>query len=244
MSIVEEDVDEHVFNDPMNSVSVVHPIDLCYYLYCVEVLVSQICNFLQNWLDRWRICIASKRGQLRRRVSSTNFYKVCAHLLLLFCILCCFVIHFYMVSMFCLHRMGGALKTVQSVDHLPVIGLDETVHDLSAHEDPTDEPLPSVELSSYPDPLKVQCLDDIICVRAAVLYETCLRQLFTLMKLPVDRCTGGLRTGLVCDSVAPFNINITYKGTAMIAEWVSPGNNNIIHLVAIPCTFLVTNSVA
>ena len=116
--------------------------------------------------------------------------------------------------------MGGALKTVQSVDHLAVIGLDETVHDLSAHEDPTDEPLPSLELPNSPDPLKVQCVDDILSIRAAVLYETCLRQLLTTMKLPVDRCTGVLRTGLVCESVAPFHINITSKGTAMSAEWM------------------------
>ncbi|KAF1381218.1 hypothetical protein PFLUV_G00151320 [Perca fluviatilis] len=40
------------------------------------------------------------------------------------------------------------------------------------------------------------------------------------MKLLVDRCTGVLRTGLVCDSVAPFHINITSKGTAMSAEWM------------------------
>ncbi|CAM4571542.1 unnamed protein product [Leuciscus chuanchicus] len=80
-------------------------------------------------------------------------------------------------------------------------------------------------MSPYPvlscpiPPLKVQCVDGIISVRAAELYETCLRQLLTIMKLPEDRCTGVLRTGLVCDSVAPFHINITSKGTAMSAEW-------------------------
>ena len=97
-----------------------------------------------------------------------------------------------------------------------------------------------------PDPLKVQYADDILSIRAAVLYETCLRQLLTTMKLPVDRCTGVLRTGLVCESVAPFHINITSKGTAMSAEWVSLGSNNIVLLLyyAIPCKFVVTASVA
>ncbi len=36
---------------------------------------------------------------------------------------------------FCLNRMGGALKKAPSVDSLPVIGIDETVHDQSAYED-------------------------------------------------------------------------------------------------------------
>ncbi|XP_076150069.1 uncharacterized protein LOC143133954 [Alosa pseudoharengus] len=176
MSIAEEDVDENVFNDPMNSVI--------------------------DWTDEGSAFHQRDDGE--RDDSSDEEYLPPISI-----------------------RMGGALKAVQTVDHLPVIGLDETVHDLSAHEDPTDEPLPSVELPSYPDPLKVQCVDDIICVRAAVLYETCLRQLVTLMKLPVDRCTGVLRTGLVCDSVAPFHINITYKGTAMIAEWICPNGHSL-----------------
>lgn len=116
--------------------------------------------------------------------------------------------------------MGGALKGAQVIDNLPTIGIDETVHDLPAPEVPLDEPL-SHELTILPGPQKVLSEDDIVGVRAAVLYENCLRQLVTFLTLPVNRCTGVLRTGLVCDSVAPFSTNIAIRGTAMSVEWVS-----------------------
>lgn len=124
-----------------------------------------------------------------------------------------------------LSRMGGALKGAQTIDHLPVIGIDETVHDLPAAEVPPDECLPSHETSILPGPQKVFCDDDIIGVRAALVYEDCLRQLVTFLALPVDRCTGVLRTGQACDCVAPFKTNITIKGTAMRVSWVSPGSH-------------------
>lgn len=117
--------------------------------------------------------------------------------------------------------MGGALKVAPSIDHLPIIGLDETVHDLPASEDCPDDPLPSLEMPILPGPEKVVCEEDIIGVRAAVTYENCLRQLVKFVALPVDRCTGILRTGQVCGSAAPFHTNISFKGTAMSVEWVS-----------------------
>ncbi|KAG1928637.1 hypothetical protein F2P79_023507 [Pimephales promelas] len=121
-------------------------------------------------------------------------------------------------------RMGGALKGAQVIDNLPTIGIDETVHDLPAPEVPLDEPL-SLELPILPGPQKVLRDDDIIGVRAAVLYENCLRQLVTFLTLPVNRCTGVLRTGLVCDSVAPFATNIGIRGTAMSVEWICPNGH-------------------
>ncbi|KAG1928634.1 hypothetical protein F2P79_023504 [Pimephales promelas] len=120
--------------------------------------------------------------------------------------------------------MGGALKGAQVIDNLPTIGIDETVHDLPAPEVPLDEPL-SLELPILPGPQKVLSEDDIIGVRAAVLYENCLRQLVTFLTLPVNRCTGVLRTGLVCDSVAPFSTNIGIRGTAMSVEWICPNGH-------------------
>ncbi|KAF1381219.1 hypothetical protein PFLUV_G00151330 [Perca fluviatilis] len=113
MSIVEEDVDENVFNDLMNSVI--------------------------DWTDEGSAFQQRDDGE-KDDISDEEYLPP--------------------ISI----RMGGALKTVQSVDHVDVIGLDETVHDLSAHEDPTDEPLPSFELPNSPDPLKVQCVDDIISI--------------------------------------------------------------------------------
>lgn len=120
--------------------------------------------------------------------------------------------------------MGGALKGAQVIDDLPAIGIDETVHDLRAPEVLSNEPL-SHEQPILPGPQKVLSEDDIVDVRAALIYENSLRQLVTFLTLPVDTCTGVLRNGLVCDSVAPFPAVISIRGTAMSVEWVSLDSN-------------------
>ncbi|KAL0964117.1 hypothetical protein UPYG_G00319080 [Umbra pygmaea] len=124
-------------------------------------------------------------------------------------------------------RMGGALKKAQPIDGLPVIGIDETVHDLPAHEDPPDEPSPCDHDPVFPGPQNVLCEDDIIGVRASIVYENCLRQLATFLILPVDKCTGLLRTGAPCNSVAPFEIHITTKGIAATIEWICPNGHSL-----------------
>lgn len=121
--------------------------------------------------------------------------------------------------MFCLFRMGGTMKGAQVTDNLPTIGIAETVHDLPAPEVPSDEPL-SLEEPILPVPQKVLSEDDIVGIRAAIIYENSLKQLVTFLTLPVNTCTGVLRNGLVCDSVAPFSTNIAIRGTAMSVEWV------------------------
>jgi len=137
--------------------------------------------------------------------------------------------------------MGGALKKPHSIDGLPVIGIDETVHDMPAHEDPLDVPFTCDNDPVFPEPPNVLCeddiigvrasivyeKDDIIGVRASIVYENCLRQLATFLVLPVDKCTGLLRTGVPCNSVAPFEINITTRGTSVSIEWVNPKNLRI-----------------
>ena len=126
--------------------------------------------------------------------------------------------------MFCLSRMGGALKGAQAIDNLPTIGIDETVHDLPAPEVLSDEPL-TLKQPILPGPQKVLSDADIVGVRAAVMYENSLRQLVTFLTLPVDTCTGVLRNGSVCESVAPFPTVIATRGTAMSVEWVSLDSN-------------------
>lgn len=123
--------------------------------------------------------------------------------------------------MFFLHRLGGALKGGLSIDHLPIVGLDETVHDLPEDEDCPDDPLPSAEVVDFPCPEQVHSEEDVIGVRAAVTYENSLKQLVEFLVLPVDRCTHVLPYGEVCNSVAPFRTSISFKGTAMAVEWVS-----------------------
>ncbi|XP_077050187.1 uncharacterized protein LOC143697157 [Siphateles boraxobius] len=123
-------------------------------------------------------------------------------------------------------RMGGALKKAHSIDGRPVIGIDKTVHDMPAHEDPPDEPYPCDHDPVFPEPQNVLCEDDIIGVRASIVYENCLRQLATFLILFVDKCTGLLRTGAPCNSVAPFEINISTKGTSVSIEWICPNGHS------------------
>ncbi|KAL0965944.1 hypothetical protein UPYG_G00288390 [Umbra pygmaea] len=84
-------------------------------------------------------------------------------------------------------------------------------------------------LMSFQKPQKFRALnkDDIIGVRASIVYENCLTQLATFLILPVDKCTGLLRTGAPCNSVAPFEINITTKGTAATIAWICPNGHSL-----------------
>ncbi|XP_038592417.1 uncharacterized protein LOC119916460 isoform X3 [Micropterus salmoides] len=124
-------------------------------------------------------------------------------------------------------RMGGALKKAPSIDRLPVIGTGEAAHDQPAREDPPDEASPCDQDPVFPSPQQVLCEDDIVGARASIVYEDCLRQLATFLILPVKKCTGRLKTGVVCDCVAPFEINITSKGTATSVEWICPNGHSL-----------------
>ncbi|XP_044213397.1 uncharacterized protein LOC122986283 [Thunnus albacares] len=124
-------------------------------------------------------------------------------------------------------RMGGALKKEPSINQFQVIGMDGIVHDHPAHEDPPDEPPSCDQAPVFPNQQHVLCEDDIIGAKASILYEDCLRQLATFLILPVDKCTGLLKTGVMCDCVAPFEINITSKGTATSVEWVCPNGHSL-----------------
>ncbi|XP_045924692.1 uncharacterized protein LOC123982844 isoform X2 [Micropterus dolomieu] len=124
-------------------------------------------------------------------------------------------------------RMGGALKKAPSIDRLPVIGTGEAAHDQPAREDPPDEASPCDQDPVFPSPQQVLCEDDIVGARASTVYEDCLRQLATFLILPVKKCTGLLKTGVVCDCVAPFEINITSKGTATSVEWICPNGHSL-----------------
>ncbi|XP_038595376.1 uncharacterized protein LOC119918714 [Micropterus salmoides] len=123
--------------------------------------------------------------------------------------------------------MGGALKKAPSTDRLPVIGTGEAAHDQPAREDPPDEASPCDQDPVFPSPQQVLCEDDIVGARASIVYEDCLRQLATFLILPVKKCTGRLKTGVVCDCVAPFEINITSKGTATSVEWICPNGHSL-----------------
>lgn len=110
----------------------------------------------------------------------------------------------------CLGRMGGAGEKAPPIDHLPVIGMDETVHD----------PVRGREAVSS-EQQRVPVEDDLIGARASIVYEDRLRQLLSFLVLPVDSCPGRRKTGEVCGRVAPFDVRTSWTGTATSVEWVS-----------------------
>ncbi|CAM4334466.1 unnamed protein product [Leuciscus chuanchicus] len=64
-------------------------------------------------------------------------------------------------------RLGGALPNVPNFDALPVICLEETVHDLTA------------DFES----------EDIVGAKASIVYDDCLKYLAAFVTPPVKRCT-------------------------------------------------------
>lgn len=109
--------------------------------------------------------------------------------------------------------MGGTIPTNQNIEKLPIIGIDETVHDCPDEEPETDD---------MPDRCEVLCDDDLIGHRGYIAYEDCLKSLATFMTLPVDRCLHwNAQTSKECRALPPFDIKVNRRGTAYIIEWVS-----------------------
>ncbi|XP_034401521.1 zinc finger protein 420-like [Cyclopterus lumpus] len=69
---------------------------------------------------------------------------------------------------------------------------------------------------------KVLTEEDIVGSRASVVYEESLRQLATLLHLPVKRCRYRMSTGLMCFGLPPFECLIQQRCTAFVVEWVCP----------------------
>lgn len=131
--------------------------------------------------------------------------------------------------MLCLNRLGGTLK--KGPTRYRIIRIGGTAHDQPAHKKPPNEPSPCNPAPVFPGKKHVLSEDDIIGARASIVYENCLRQLAKFLILPVDKCTGLLKTGVMCNHVAPFEINITSKGTATSIEWVSLDNGSRIKML-------------
>lgn len=135
--------------------------------------------------------------------------------------------------MLCLNRVDGALKEEPedgalkeepSFDLIPVSIVAEPAQDQPSQDQPAPEDPPNetcYQPAMLPGPLLVHREDDIIGAGASIVYEDCLRQLASLLLLPVKKCAVILSSGAMCDCAPPFEINITPKGTAMNVEWVN-----------------------
>ena len=121
---------------------------LLFNVVSLEALVFWTCPSEQNRLGGWRLPLLwpkrwRREGRRLWRDSSSDLYTVCYRSVfaqLLLCCVCVFEV-FNSDAFMCLNRMGGELKKAPRMDRLPVIGMDETVHDQPSHEDPPDEPL-------------------------------------------------------------------------------------------------------
>lgn len=124
--------------------------------------------------------------------------------------------------MFHVYRMGGALQAPPDIASLPVIDANETVHDIPEMEPDPPAVVPPLPQPPFPDVLDVITEDDLIGKRASIAYEDCLKQLTSFLVLPLQRCpyTFGL-SQVECQCRPPFEVSITYRGTASIMEWVS-----------------------
>lgn len=118
--------------------------------------------------------------------------------------------------------MGGALPNVPNFDALPVIGLEETIHDLTAdfESEPSTDPDSFTASQADSNVPTVQKAEDIVGAKASIVYDDCLKYLAAFVTPPVKRCTARNETGAACQRHPPFLVNIKGKGTASMLEWV------------------------
>ncbi|XP_059418694.1 uncharacterized protein LOC132153932 [Carassius carassius] len=118
-------------------------------------------------------------------------------------------------------ELAGALPNVPNFDALPVIGLEETVHDLTAdfESEPSTDPDSSTASPADSNVPTVQKAEDIVGAKASIVYDDCLKYLAAFVTAPVKRCTAINVTGATCQHHPPFLVNIKGKGTASMLEW-------------------------
>ncbi|XP_075931630.1 uncharacterized protein LOC142931561 isoform X2 [Anarhichas minor] len=112
-------------------------------------------------------------------------------------------------------RLGAAVDARPKVDELSIIAADETIHDAPERLGPEKTPPPT-------EPHTILSEEDIVGSRASIVYEESLRQLATLLHLPLKRCRYRMSTGLMCFGLPPFECLIEQRCTAFVVEWVCP----------------------
>ncbi|XP_077060387.1 uncharacterized protein LOC143712055 [Siphateles boraxobius] len=118
-------------------------------------------------------------------------------------------------------RFGGALPNVPNFDALPIIGLEETVHELTEdfESEPSTDPDSSTASPADSNMPTVQKAEDIVGGKASIVYDDCLKYLAAFVTPPVKHCTAKNVTGATCQRHPPFLVNIKGKGTASVLEW-------------------------
>ncbi len=127
-----------------------------------------------------------------------------------------FFLHFnFWISWF-YYRTGAALTTNICLESLPVVNIEETVHDVAnpSHDAARKEP--------PPEAIKILVEDDVVGHPASIVYHDCLRQLAEYIVLPMTKCTAkDPVTKQQCCAQPPFEVDMKSRGTAALVEWVS-----------------------
>ncbi|XP_062379106.1 uncharacterized protein LOC134067711 isoform X2 [Sardina pilchardus] len=120
-------------------------------------------------------------------------------------------------------RTGGSLTTNICLESLPVVSMEESVHDAvdPSHDSTSKEP-------PLPEAIKIIVDDDVIGHPASIVYHDCLRQLAEHIVLPMSKCTAkDPVTKQQCCAQAPFEICIKSRGTAAVVEWMCPQGHSV-----------------
>ncbi|XP_070404740.1 uncharacterized protein [Nothobranchius furzeri] len=112
-------------------------------------------------------------------------------------------------------RTGVALQKTLQLETLQEINIEDTVHDCNIPE--------ATDATPVPDKVVVNIPGDIIGQPVSMVYHKCMQQLAEFLLLPVQVCTEkDPQTSEECGASAPFIINISSRGTAMIVKWCCP----------------------
>ncbi|KAL7397176.1 hypothetical protein ABVT39_018001 [Epinephelus coioides] len=115
-----------------------------------------------------------------------------------------------------INKTGGALPIPLQIETLPIIGVDEVVHDVP------DVDLESEDLPSFPDVERVVCEDDLVKKKAAIVYHDNLRMLATFLQLPIQNCPAE-----GCHGKPPFEVTVASRGSAVILQWLCPYEQSV-----------------
>ncbi|CAL9683587.1 unnamed protein product [Knipowitschia caucasica] len=111
-------------------------------------------------------------------------------------------------------RPGASLA--YNIDELPVATAEDIVYDgigQDPHLPPCDDP--SIPCNS----IRVETPEDIVGQQAAIVYDTCLKQLVTFLQMPIRRCPAKTLKD-ECGATGPFEVFLVKRGSAVLLKWV------------------------
>ncbi|CAL9705808.1 unnamed protein product [Knipowitschia caucasica] len=116
-------------------------------------------------------------------------------------------------------RTGATMREVIELQNLQDISEEDTLYDIVLPEAPHDDPV------SIPDNCKVAVSGDIVGQQAAIVYHKCVQQLAEFLLIPITLCTAKMEDLSDCGAPAPYQTDISTRGTAMVVKWICPNDH-------------------